>query len=58
LHFSTGPFKKKIDSIVSDADKNEKAVINRLISGKVQLFDDHYIVHSDDTCKCETEKAA
>ena len=32
-------FQKKIDSIVSDIDKNDIATINRLIGDKVQLFD-------------------
>ena len=33
-------FQKRIDSIVSDTDKKDNAVINRLIGEKVQLFDD------------------
>ena len=32
-------FQKKIDSIVSDTDKNDLTVVNRLIGEKVQLFD-------------------
>ena len=36
-------FQEKIDSIVSDADKNDKAVVNRLIGEKVQLFDNCFI---------------
>jgi transposase len=33
-------FKDKIDSIVNESDKNDKAAINRLIGEKVQLFDE------------------
>jgi hypothetical protein len=32
-------FQEKIDSIVNDTDKKDKAVIDRLIGEKVQLFD-------------------
>jgi len=40
-------FQKKIDSIVSDTDKNDLAVVNRLIGEKVQLFDDPHAEHID-----------
>jgi transposase len=36
-------FQKKIDSIVDDTDKNDIAVVNRLIGEKVQLFDNYRI---------------
>ena len=36
-------FQKKIDSIVGDADNNDKVVVNRLIGEKVQLFDGCFI---------------
>lgn len=34
-------FQKKIDSIISETDKNDFDTINRLIGDKVQLFDTH-----------------
>jgi transposase len=36
-------FQKKIDSIVNDTDKNDIAVVNRLIGENVQLFDNYRI---------------
>ena len=33
-------FREKIDSIVSSSDKDNKGIIDNLISDKVQLFDD------------------
>jgi len=32
-------FQDRIDSVIDDADKNDKSVIDRLIGDKVQLFD-------------------
>jgi transposase len=49
-------FQKKIDSIVSDADKKDYSAINRLIGEKVQLFDDLNTVYSNVAVNCETEK--
>ena len=40
-------FQKKIDSIVSDTDKNDLPAVNRLIGEKVQLFDNPHSEHSD-----------
>ena len=37
-------FQEKIDSIVNDADKKDKANIDRLIGEKVQLFDEPLVV--------------
>ena len=34
-----GVFKETIDSIIGSTDKSDKAVIDKLIGGKVQLFD-------------------
>jgi transposase len=37
-------FQERIDSIVNNADKKDKAIIDRLIGEKVQLFDDLLVV--------------
>jgi len=49
-------FQKKIDSIVSDTDKNDIVVVNRLIGEKVQLFDDPRTDRCDTAHECEPEK--
>ena len=51
-------FQKKIDSIVNDTDKNDIAVINRLIGEKVQLFGDSLIARSNAVHSCKIEKQA
>lgn len=40
-------FQEKIDSIVSSTDKQDKAIIDRLIGEKVQLFDELIAVNND-----------
>ena len=51
-------FQKKINSIVSDTDKNDLAVVNRLIGEKVQLFDDPHTEHCDHAYGWEIENQA
>jgi transposase len=53
-----GDFKGRIDSIVSDTDKKDNPVINRLIGEKVQFFDDLSIVDHSAICKCKSVKQA
>ena len=43
-------FQEKIESIVNDADKKDKAIIDRLIGEKVQLFDDTLVVGNNSVC--------
>ena len=43
-------FQEKIDSIVNNADKKDKANIDRLIGEKVQLFDDPLVVGNSSVC--------
>jgi transposase len=43
-------FQEKIDSIVNNADKKDKAIIDRLIGEKVQLFDDLLTVGYSSVC--------
>ena len=49
-------FQKKIDSIVSDTDKNDINAVNRLIGDKVQLFDDSRTDLSENANGCVFEK--
>jgi transposase len=49
-------FQKKIDSIVSDTDKNDIVAINRLIGDKVQLFGDPLTNDCETAYGCEFEK--
>ena len=49
-------FQKKIDSIVSDTDKKDIIVVNRLIGEKVQLFDNHRTDCGETANGCEFEK--
>jgi transposase len=51
-------FQKKIDSIVSNTDKNDLAAVNRLIGEKVQLFDDLHTGRNDFVYECEIENQA
>ena len=52
-------FKEKIDSIVNNADKKDKALIDRLIGEKVQLFDDPLVVGNSSVCSfIKNEKQA
>jgi transposase len=48
-------FQETIDSIVSNTDKNDNAIINRLIGEKVQLFDDPLVVCNSVICDRDTE---
>jgi hypothetical protein len=43
-------FQEKIDSVVNNADNKDKAIIDRLIGEKVQLFDDLAIVGNSSVC--------
>ena len=49
-------FQKKINSIVSDTDKNDIIVVNRLIGEKVQLFDNLRTDCGETAYGCEFEK--
>lgn len=49
-------FQEKIDSIVSNTDKCDKAIINKLISEKVQLFSNHSVPSNKATPSCEIIK--
>ena len=52
-------FQEKIDSIVNNADKKDKANIDRLIGEKVQLFDDPLVVGNSSVCSfIDTAKQA
>ena len=52
-------FQEKIDSIVNNADKKDKALIDRLIGEKVQLFDDPLVVGNSSVCRfIKNEKKA
>jgi len=52
-------FQEKIDSIVNNADKKDKALIDRLIGEKVQLFDDPLVVGNSSVCRfIKNEKQA
>jgi len=51
-------FQERIDSIVGDTDKNDKATINRLIGEKVQLFDNPRIDCNGITRCCGVNKNA
>jgi hypothetical protein len=43
---------------VNNADKKDKAIIDRLIGEKVQLFDDPLVVGNSPICSFMTEKLA
>ena len=43
-------FQEAIDSIVNNADKKDKIIIDRLIGEKVQLFDDLPVVGNSSVC--------
>ena len=49
-------FMKKIDSIVSDTDKNDITVVNRLIGEKVQLFGNPRAESCETANECEVKK--
>ena len=51
-------FQSKIDSIISDTDKNDITVVNRLIGEKVQLFDNPRTEYYENVHGCEVEKRA
>jgi len=52
-------FQEKIDSIVNNADKKDKANMDRLIGEKVQLFDDPLVVGNSSVCSfIDTAKQA
>ena len=52
-------FQEKIESIVNNADKKDKANIDRLIGEKVQLFDDPLVVGNSSVCSfIDTAKQA
>jgi transposase len=51
-------FQKKIDSIVYDTDKNDCAIINRLIGEKVQLFDSPLAAFGCSMRDCESAMQA
>lgn len=51
-------FQEKIDSIVNNADKKDKAMIDRLIGEKVQLFDNPLVVGDSSVCSFKTTKQA
>jgi transposase len=47
-------FQERIDSIINNADKKDKAIIDRLIGEKVQFFDDPLIVGNSPVCSFMT----
>lgn len=47
-------FKENIDSIVNDTDKKDKAIIDKLIGEKVQLFDEPIIIDQTTVCYFES----
>ena len=49
-------FQRKIDSIITDTDKNDITVVNRLIGEKVQLFDDPRTDRYETAHGCEPDK--
>jgi transposase len=51
-------FQERIDSIVNNADKKDKAIMDRLIQEKVQLFDDPLLVGNSSVCNIKTAKQA
>ena len=51
-------FKERIDSIVSSTDKEDKALIDRLIGEKVQLFDEPTAANTITICKPVSTKMA
>lgn len=51
-------FMNTIDTIISNTDKCDFEIINRLIGEKVQLFDDHNALENSVAGNCKTETAA
>jgi transposase len=51
-------FQERIDSIVNNADKKDKAIIDRLIGEKVQLFDNPLVVGNTSVCSFMSAKQA
>jgi uncharacterized protein YdcH (DUF465 family) len=51
-------FQERIDSIVNNADKKDKALIDRLIGEKVQLFDEPLVVGNSPVCSFMTTQQA
>jgi transposase len=51
-------FQERIDSIVNNADKKDKVIIDRLIREKVQLFDDPLLVGNSTVCNIGTANQA
>jgi transposase len=49
-------FQERIDSIVSSADKKDKAIIDRLIGERVQFFDDPLVVNNSSISSFMTTK--
>ena len=49
-------FKKTIDSIIDDADKGDKALIDRLIGESVQIFDSLIPINANSFIVCKTDK--
>jgi len=51
-------FQERINSIVSNTDKHDYAIISRLIGEKVQLFDESHVVSSSVSCDSNTASQA
>jgi transposase len=51
-------FQERIDSIVNNADKKDRAIIDRLIGEKVQFFDDPLVAGNSSACNFMTTKQA